>query len=38
VEEFATVIVKNFYENEVIQEISVHEKGFIRIKLTAHLI
>ena len=38
VEEFAQKIVDHFYENEVIREISVHDKGFIRIKVKETLI
>lgn len=38
VEEFAQKIVDNLYENEVIQELQVHDKGFIRIKVKNSLI
>lgn len=38
VEEFAQKIVDSFYENDVIQEISVHDKGFIRIRVKNTLV
>ena len=38
VEEFAQKIVDSLYENEVIQELQVHDKGFIRIKVKNSLI
>ena len=38
IEEFAQRIVENFHENEVIGSLSVHDKGFIRIKVKDSLI
>lgn len=38
VEEFAQKIVDNFYENDTIKSISVHDKGFIRIKVKDSLV
>lgn len=38
VEEYAKKIVESFHENEIIGSMSVHDKGFIRIKVKDELI